>query len=419
MGKSLTKNATRGPLRAGAAKVDITPQDLTGLTNLWGRPFEGVHDPIFLRALVVDNSINKAAIVAADLVEFGDTSSVRKRIAKEIGIPVDHIIITASHDHNAPRVGTVTAGATAHAGGPATAAYTEMVYDQIIEVVRQAKAALQPARLGIGTGKADVNTNRDEYTTEGWKVGVNPEGPSEKTVWVVKFETTSGEPIAILMNYAVHSVVLGAENRLVTGDLAGAAERFVEQYYQDKVVALWTLGPAGDQNPRYVSWDTASIGDREREPGYSLMDALGQILGEEVLQVAGRIEQMTAEARIEANERVVSCPARIPTRDTQCDDLKFQPVDSLNIHLGLVLINHFALTSVSGEVVTRIYRHLKKVSPFVNTILITLANDRVGYIVDDASYDIPTFESTNTPLKRGHAEAAIVNGLLEMMDLYQ
>jgi neutral ceramidase len=416
MEESLMMRSTRGPLCAGAAKVDITPRDFTSLTNLWGRAFEGVHDPIFLRALVVDNGINTAAIVAADLVEFGDTSSVRKRIAEEIGIPFDHIIMTASHDHNAPRVGVVTAGATAHAGGPATAAYTEMVYDQIVEAVRQAQAALQPARLGVGTGMADANTNRDEYTPDGWKLGVNPEGPSEKTVWVVKFETTSGEPIAILMNYAVHSVVLGAENRLLTGDLAGAAERFVEQHYQDKVVALWTLGPAGDQNPKYVSWNTDSIGDRE--PGYLLMDALGQIVGEEVVRVAEQIEHLISDVRIEAQQRIVTCPGRTPTRNTQHDGLKFQPVDSLGIHLGLVLINHIALTAVSGEVVTRIYHHLKKDSPLLNTILITLSNDRVGYIVDDASYDIPTFESTNTPLQRGYAEAAIVHGLVEMMEQY-
>ncbi len=106
-------SAIRGPLRAGAAKVDITPQELAGLTNLWRHPFEGVHDRIFLRALVVDNDANTAAIVAADLLEFGDTQVVRDRVAQEVGIPADHIIITASHDHNAPRVGTVTPGASA------------------------------------------------------------------------------------------------------------------------------------------------------------------------------------------------------------------------------------------------------------------------------------------------------------------
>ena len=39
-------------LLAGMAKVDVTPQDPTGLTNLWRPPFEGVHAGVHLRALV-------------------------------------------------------------------------------------------------------------------------------------------------------------------------------------------------------------------------------------------------------------------------------------------------------------------------------------------------------------------------------
>jgi hypothetical protein len=411
-GELLTMRDTRGPLRAGAAKVDITPKDLAGLTNLWGRPFEGVHDPIFLRALVIDNGINTAAIVAADLVEFGDTRSVRERIAREVGIRVDHIIMTASHDHNAPRVGKVTPGATARAGGPATEKYTEKVYDQVVDVVRQAKAALKPARVGIGTGTADVNTNRNEYKPEGWRIGANPEGPSEKTVWVVKFEATSGEPIAILMNYAVHSVGLGPENRLVTGDIAGAAERYVEQRYMDNVVALWTLGAAADQNPKYLGWDL--VFDHNDRPDYILAEAQGAIVGEEVVRVASRIKHMSSEARIEAEERVVSCPARTPARD----GTKVQQADSVNLRLGLILINQIAITAVSGEVVTDIYRNLRKLSPFTNTLMITIANDRIGYIIDDAAYDIPTFAATATPLQRGYAEGAIIHGLVEMMGQY-
>jgi hypothetical protein len=49
--------------------------------------------------------------------------------------------------------------------------------------------------------------------------------------------------------------------------------------------------------------------------------------------------------------------------------------------------------------------------------MITMANVRIGYIVDDA-YDTPTFEATGIPLQRGDAEAAIVHGLVEMMDHY-
>ncbi len=405
-----------GPLGAGAAKVDITPQDLTGLTNLFGRPFEGVHDPIYLRALVMDNGINTAAIVAADLVEFGDTLAVRKRIEQEIGIPADHILITASHDHNAPRAGKVTAGATAWAGGPATTKYTQYVYDQVVDVVRRAKAALEPARVGIGCGTADVNVNRDVFTAAGWKIGVNPHGPSDKTVWVVKFEALSGEPIALLMNYAVHPVVISSENRLVTGDISGAAERYVEQSYQDQVVALWTIGAAADQNPRYMA-DDGDFNQGNRGDGYRLMEAQGHVVGEEVVQVARQIQRMTAEVCLEAEEKVVTLPARPPTH--QPASLNVQPADDIPLHLGLVLINHIAITSVSGEVVTRIYQHLKQDSPFTNTLMITMANDRIGYIVDDAGYDTPTFEARATPIQKGYAEAAIVNGLVEMMGRYQ
>ncbi len=411
-------NNNRGSLRAGAAKIDITPQDLTGLTNLWRTPFHGVHDQIYVRALVVDNGLNCAAIVSADLVEFGDTSEVREQIEQETGIPLAHIIITASHDHNAPRVGGVTAGATAQKGGPATEKYTSFVYGCIVEAVRQAKAALQPARIGTGKGTADVNTNRDIFTETGWRMGVNLDGPSEKTVWVVKLETASGEPIAILMNYAVHSVVLGANNTLVTGDLAGAAERYVEHYYADQVVALWTMGPAGDQNPKFTSHYEDPPQPSDRIPGYPLMETFGQLLGEEVVRVAGKIGRMRSEVQILADERMVACPARIPPRDANRPGMEVKPVDSLNLRLGLLLIDQIALAWVSGEVVTQIYKHLLKESPFSNTILITIANDRIGYIVDDAGYDTPTFASTASPLQRGYAEPAIINELLEMMNNY-
>lgn len=219
------------------------------------------------------------------------------------------------------------------------------------------------------------------------------------------------------MNYAVHSVVLGPDNTLITGDLAGAAGRYVEQYYDNKVVALWTIGAAGDQNPKYMSHDK-NYSEEDMAHDYRLMDTFGQILGEEVLQVASRIERMASEVRIEAEERVVSCPARIPPRDSKRPGIEVQQVDSLTIRLGLLMLNHIVLTWVSGEVATNIYWHLQKESPFSNTIMITMVNDRVGYIVDDAAYDTPTFQSTASPLQRGHAEPAIVNGLVEMMSQY-
>jgi len=284
-----------------------------------------------------------------------------------------------------------------------------------VESVQQAIAALRPARVGIGKGRADVNTNRDEFASKGWLLGVNPQGPSDKTVWVVKFESTEGKPIAILMNYAVHAVVLGPENTQITGDLPGVAERYVEDYFDNEVVALWTIGAAGDQNPKYMGWDT-TFTQKDRELGYPLMEALGRVVGEEVVSIAERIDRMTDQVRIAAEERVVSCPAQTPRR--RLGPAPEQGVDSLNLRLGLILINHIAITSVSGEVSTNIYYHLREDSPFTNTLMVTMGNDRAGYIVEVAAYETPTFEVSGTPFAPGHAESAIVDGLVEMMSKY-
>lgn len=55
-------------LRIGVAKVDITPKDLTDLVGISPRPYGGVHDLLYARALVLDNGVNTAAIVELDLV---------------------------------------------------------------------------------------------------------------------------------------------------------------------------------------------------------------------------------------------------------------------------------------------------------------------------------------------------------------
>ena len=65
---------------------------------------------------------------------------------------------------------------------------------------------------------------------------------------------------------------------------------------------------------------------------------------------------------------------------------------------------------MSGEVSTNIYAHLKKESPFENTIMATLVNDRNGYIPDEQNY-----ERMGAAFVRGCAENVIVNNLVDMM----
>jgi neutral ceramidase len=398
-------------LTAGAAKLDITPADLTALNPIGGGTFSGVHDPIFVRALVLHDGTTETALVSADLIEAGDMTGVRQRIEWELGIGFDHIIITATHAHNAPRIGLVSPGALAHNGGPESAAYTELVYDTIIAALVQARAAAVPARFGVGTGTADVNVNRDVYADGKWSLGFNPDGPSDKTVWVVKFEGLDGAPIAVVLNYAVHSTVTLWTN-LVSGDLAGAATRYVEG--QLGGVALWTLGSVGDQNPRIALGKATADVDRDRAFAFQAMDAQGLIVGAEAVRVARSIMHLTQTARIAAAQRIIECPVKKGV--DVMDDMLQEEVPFVSLRLALLMIGQVAFAGVSGEVVTSIYWRLRKESPLASTILISIANDRIGYLPEDAAFDRPTHEVNGCPIVRGHAEDAIIHGLTAMIE---
>jgi hypothetical protein len=421
--------ADKGRLRVGAARVDITPPadaalPMSGYANRT-HGFEGIHDHIYARAIVLSDGAATAALVSWELIGVPNPAwaDVSARIAKECGIPVDHLLLAAVHDHSAPSPAGIYGNAS-----PKSAEYTERLKQATVEAVRQAKAKLQPARVGYGAGRAYVNVNRRELTPDrGWWLGFNPEGVSDKTLAVLRFETDAGVPIAFLINYPVHAVVMGPENYQISGDIAGATSRYVEQYYARTlsdpprsdagyllrprpgqapadVVALWTSGAAGDQNP-------VSLASKD----FTMVDALGKILGEESVRVANAIAA-APDVRLYAAQRVVACPGRkVEEGPRPRREYKFQDADPVEIRLSLLLINDIAVTGVSGEVLTPIYLHLKRESPFSRTIMLTHTNGASGYIPDDAGFDQIGYEVTTSHLKPGCAENAIVNGLVDMM----
>jgi len=415
--------------RAGAARVDITPPPNAALpmSGYASRTqgFKSVHDPIYVRAIVLDDGTTQAALVAWELIFVPDQAwaEVSERIAGEVGIRPEHLLLSAVHDHGAPSLAAAGGRAAAN-----TVAYTKTVEDAAVEAVRRAKAQLQPAQFGIGTGTAYVNVNRREPTPRGWWLGYNENGPSDKTVTVLRFEDLAGKPIAFLINYAVHAVVMGPGNYAITGDLAGATSRFVEQHYlgQDHprsdggprlqlraqeraagegVVALWTSGAAGDQNPISM----------ENGDDFALVNALGRVLGEEAVRVAGSIKT-APEATIWGAQQVATCPGRrVEPGPTPRADYKFTDADPVPIRLGLLIIDRVALAGVSGEVFTLIAQRLKRESPFSHTVMLTHTNGSSGYIPNDAAFDPVSYEVTASRLKPGCAEDAIVNGLLDLM----
>lgn len=88
-----------GPLRVGAAKVDITPA-----ASEWPKHYLGVLDRVYSRAIVIDNGATSAALVTVDVISLSDAvvGRVNGRIAAELGIPVEHIVLAGTGTHSSP-----------------------------------------------------------------------------------------------------------------------------------------------------------------------------------------------------------------------------------------------------------------------------------------------------------------------------
>ena len=123
------------------------------------------------------------------------------RVEKDLGIPQANVLLAATHTHSGPE--------------PAYCD-SDQVAAKAFEAVRLAQARLQPARIGAGAGRCNVNINRRARTATGdarggWWLSQNPDGPSDKTIHVVKFayDQVSYEIMASDVKRGVERILVG------------------------------------------------------------------------------------------------------------------------------------------------------------------------------------------------------------------
>lgn len=397
-------------LRAGAARVETTPSSLEGL-NPFGPDFLSVRDPLYARALVVDDGDQQAALIALDLVEVGVTDDIRARIAAETGIPADRVMLAPCHSHNCPRVGLVTPGGKARIPTPQSLIYTQYVYDRIIEAIRAAQANLRPAWLGFGAEAVDVNVCREAYVNDVWTLGYVPDGISDKTLSVLSLVDEAGEVIAAVLNYAVHpTVMLGV--REVSADLAGETVANVENALGDGAVVLWTSAALGDQAPKVQLGEATNNPDRDRAFATSALRAQGFMLGAAAARIISVTDGFSGTGPVRAGLTVIPCPVRrlpVPPGMEQAE------VDTVDLTLATLQIGPVVFAGVSGEVTVPVGRAIKQASPLAQTLIISNANARIGYLPTDESYDRKTHAANGCPIVKGHAAKTIVCGLADLV----
>src|SRR6185437_10993879 len=104
------------------------------------------------------------------------------------------------------------------------------VKDALVAAVKDAAGKLQPARIGFGQGVSMANINRRAKDVDGQvSLGLNPDGPADRQIGLIRLERPDGAPIATIANYPIHGTVMSGQNLLISGDAPGTVSAYLEQ----------------------------------------------------------------------------------------------------------------------------------------------------------------------------------------------
>jgi neutral ceramidase len=390
-------------LRVGVAAVDITPPPGCDLSGFIARqnPSVGVRDPVFARALTLDDGQTTVALLTCDLLglEARTIATIRQQIAQATRIPATRIMIAASHTHSAP------ASMFLNGCGTTDPAWLAELPGSCVTATTSAIAVAQPARLAAGVVEVEgISANR--------RVG---NGPIDRTLEIVRVDDGDGAPFAVLFNYACHPVTPGASNRLISADFPGALTRHFEA--QTGATVLFANGASAGINPAGL------IGvPIDRNGNFAMVEEMGRRLAHGALRRWSNLAPVEG-TRIQVASRVLPLPFRpAPSEDelatfdaiqqgdmTAVDDTtsmcyrnaaalrdwvrrtrddvssgRFRGL--IDAEIQVITVGDVALIGIPGEFFTSLGLQIKQSSPFPHTHILTFTNGNIGYIPAREAY---------------------------------
>ncbi len=356
-------------LEAGVAVTNITGPIGSTMYGYGARGSDlstGVHDSLYARALVLDDGRVKLGIVTLDWGAVYSRNTERIRMA----LPPDHtfnqILLVASHSHSTP---------TNYDNFPSEEdPWIKEAERRIVGALVGADQHRQPARIGAGRGEVREGFNRRVVKPNGevfmlWRNEEKlPTSPVDYELGVIRIEGEDG-PIATLVNYACHPVVLGPDNLEYSADYPGALAEYVQNSIGGEVMFL--PGAQGDINPF-----------KDKQPvdqdAFGEVKRMGSVIGEEVVRVVNRIIDWDSEPEIFVRGETVPLAER---KDINRTRVQFQA------EISSVLIgDHIALATFPGEFFVEHGLSLKARSPIRNTFFVGYTNDALAYF--------PTIQAT-------------------------
>ena len=446
-------------LFAGFGRVNATPMLGIPISGYYKERYaEGILDEIEINALALGCDDAKVVLLSIDNCGIPQYTMdmFRRHVSAMTGLPVEAILIHATHTHTGPTLRDDTI--CTEDKKPLMAQYKQLVTHKMADAAMAAIADMKPAKMGYAIGNAPniafVRRFRMKDGSCKTNPGVNnpdilhPIGDVDERVNVLRFDQEGGKSL-VLVNFGDHPDTVGGN--FISCDWPGFTRKFVEQAI-DNTRCIFFNGAQGDVNHVNVHPTGGYLNDMFMDfddvaRGYKHAQFMGRVVAGGVLQVYDKVYYRDVNS-VRFVSKLLNVPSNMPDpaemeEAHRINDLHNAGRDSELPYEGMMLttivadaarkvrlehgpeffpmtlsgvaIGDVAIVGISGEPFTGIGRGLKEAEGWELVLPMCLVNGYNGYFPMQDAYDEGGYEARCSNFKAGVAELLIAEGI-KMID---
>jgi hypothetical protein len=451
-----------GQLLAGAARIRLDPPlglAMAGYGNRVGRA-ASVHDDLAAQAIVLSDGASKVAIAGVDVLALGQriADDIRARVAAKSDIDIDAIMVCATHTHSGPAFNIfATPRAEAKRVDGRSLEWERALPEKIASAIIRANENLEPASLRAASAPFMLGTNRRLMRPSGQiQLAANYNGVADGETEVIGVFDRSSNPIAFVLNYPCHGVVLCEDNLHYSRDWPGFAMDEIERAASidggKSAISIFLQGATGNIDPRSRG-NFAVAEDNGRAMGHAAFNAIR--IAEPLTDVRISTRRLALKLKLknldDALKGARDCAAQTEAslsnhsggdgyqlkrlRDHHAQSLAaLAALESLeeqnrrdrrvnmarrelSTSLMIFTIGNLAIVGIPGEPFVELGLTLKRSPNFAHTFVVGYCNDLIGYIPTRAAYDEGGYEVDTARIAAGSGEEIVDAALSTLAEM--
>jgi hypothetical protein len=283
-----------GLIANASSSIIHVPENIPmgGYDNRKGRCV-GTRDMLYTRALSLSDGKETAVIITNDLlcVDGDMTLKIRNSLRNKFEINEKNVLVCATHTHSGP--GVIPWDLTGLGGD--NSEENQEIKDKITEcIITNAEKSLvnmKPVKIGFGCSECrDVASNR-----------ADPSGVTDYSIGVISVMDNLHKPVAVIVNYACHPTVLGAENLYISADYPGVVQSKLTEHFGGEIVPMFINGACGNQSTRFT----------RKGQGFDEVERMGEILYRKTLAALNSINEFRSDIKIKIISEKVELPKKV------------------------------------------------------------------------------------------------------------